>query len=80
MFWEKRNKKKKFFLKNIKIKIKDFETKPKVGGTPAKENNISMKDTVKNGRLPKYLKSFNVLKPFKLKTNSAVNKEKFRYK
>jgi hypothetical protein len=62
------------------MNIKDFETKPSVGGTPASENKISIRVTEKNDKFPRFLKSFRVLKKFTLKTNNTVNKQKFIYK
>lgn len=71
-------KKRKFFLKNINININDFDTKPKVGGTPAKENKTNIKVVVKKGKLPRLLKSLRVLKEFILNTNNVVKKQKFK--
>jgi len=76
----KKIKKKKFFLKKRYKKIKDFETNPRVGGTPANENIIIIKVIEKKGKLPMFLKSFKVFKKLVLKTNKIVKRAKFKYK
>ena len=74
----KKKTKKKFFLKNIKINIKNLETNPENGGIPAIENNVKITVIKKNCKLPKLFNSFNVLKNLKSNIKIKQNIENSR--
>jgi hypothetical protein len=67
-------------LKKRYKKISDFDTNPKVGGTPASENISIIKVMEKKGKLPIFLKSLRVFKKLVLKVNRIVKRAKFKYK
>jgi len=69
-----------FFLKKRYKKISDFETKPRVGGTPASEKIIRISVIEKNGKFPIFFRSLTVFKKFILNTNIKINSAKFIYK
>lgn len=59
-----KNKNKKLFFDKMNIKTKNFDRKPKSGGTPANDKSIKTKKIVINGKLPKNFISFKVFKYF----------------
>lgn len=71
----KKNIKKIFFFKNIKINIKNLDTKPESGGIPAMDNNVNTHVIKKNCKLPKLFNSFKVLKNLKSNIKIKLNIE-----
>lgn len=74
-----KKKKKIFFFRKKKININDLEIKPSVGGTPANDSIISIKENEKNCILPKFFKSLIVNIFLKLNTKIIEKRAKFKY-
>jgi hypothetical protein len=64
-----------FFFRNIKINIKNFDTNPVSGGTPAMDKRVNIQVIRKNCKLPKLFNSFRVLKNLRSNTKIKLNIE-----